>query len=290
MPDLTHVQFRGVPAMRAQPGARVPAVPPAAAPEGPLAPAGLPAHVLALAGLDSAAYRPAPLERRVKACLRALRADTELAARRRLDARPELLPLALSTLLIGVSTFFRDAAAFDALRQVVLPSLRDTPGTLRIWSAGCATGDELYSVAILVADAGLLERAELLGTDCRQDALDAARAGVFPADALREVDAAARERYFERVPAGWRIAGALRERATWRRGDATRELADGPWHLVLCRNLVIYLDHAAAQPLVAGLAARLAPGGFLVVGKAERPPVSTRLASVGRCVYRRVDA
>jgi chemotaxis protein methyltransferase CheR len=293
MPDLTHVQFRGVPARRTQPAAgepSAPGLPSPGAPEGPLAPASLPARVLALAGLDPAAYRPAPLERRVKACLRALRADTELAARRRLDARPELLPLALSTLLIGVSAFFRDPAVFGTLRQVVLPSLRDTPGTLRVWSAGCATGDELYSVAILLADAGLLERAELLGTDCRQDALDAARACVFPAGALGEVDDGVRERYFERAPNGWRVAAALRARTTWRREDATRDLPDGPWHLVLCRNLVIYLDSASCRTLFPAITARLARGGFLVVGKAERPPLAGGLATVGRCVYRRIDA
>jgi chemotaxis protein methyltransferase CheR len=251
--------------------------------------AGLPDRILALAGLDPVAYRHVPLGRRVNACLRALRVETELAARRELDARPDLLPLALSTLLIGVSAFFRDPAVFGTLRQIVMPSLCRMPGTLRIWSAGCATGEELYSVAILLHEAGLLDRAELVGTDCRQDALDAARAGVFPAGALGEMDDGVRERYFERAPGGWRVAAALRARTTWRREDATRDLPDGPWHLVLCRNLVIYLDHAASSALFAALAAQLAPGGFLVVGKAERPPASPHLAAAGRCVYRRRD-
>jgi chemotaxis protein methyltransferase CheR len=294
VPDLTHVHFRGAPGGRA-PAVRV-AGPSRAlddwslAPGGALPPAGLPARVLALAGLSPAAYRSAPLERRVNACLRALKVETEVAARRKLDASPGLLPLALSTLLIGVSAFFRDAAVFDALRTAVVPALRETPGGLRVWSVGCSTGAELYSVAILLAEAGLLDRAELLGTDCRHDALDAAHEGVFAAGALEAVDDDLRARYFERVPRGWRVAGALRSRASWRAGDATRDLADGPWHLVLCRNLVIYLRPAAADPLFVALAARLAPGGFLVVGKAERPPAPAGLAGVARCVYRRPNA
>jgi chemotaxis protein methyltransferase CheR len=290
-PDLAHVRFRGVPASRPQPvdGAPGDADPFVGAAGPALSPAGLPARILVLAGLDPAAYRAAPLERRVKACLRALEADTELAARRQLDAKPELLPLALSTLLIGVSAFFRDAAAFDTLRAAVVPALGAMPGTLRVWSAGCSTGAELYGVAILLAEAGLLDRAELLGTDCRLDALDEARAGVFGADALRDVGEDLRARYFERTAGGWRVAAALRARTAWRPGDATREHPEGPWHLVLCRNLVIYLEPAASRPVLAALAAGLAPGGFLVVGKAERPPASARLASVDRCVYRRID-
>jgi chemotaxis methyl-accepting protein methylase len=291
VPNLTHVRFRGVPVVRSQPAGApgCPALPggPAAGP--PLSPTGLPARILALAGLDPAAYRAAPLERRVNACLRVLKADSELDARRQLDAHPELLPLALSTLLIGVSAFFRDAAVFDTLRTVVVPALGATPGTLRVWSAGCATGAELYSVAILLADAGLLDRAELVGTDCRLDALAAARGGVFPADALRDVGEDLRARHFERTPHGWRVASALRARTAWRAGDATREFAGGPWHLVLCRNLVIYLEPAAARPVLAALAAGIAPGGFLVVGEAERPSASAGLAAVGRCVYRRID-
>jgi chemotaxis protein methyltransferase CheR len=293
--DLTHVHFRGIPAGRSQAAVRL-AGQIAAYDDGASAvsvagpPAGLPARVLALAGLSPSAYRSAPLERRVNACLRALKADTEVAARRQLDAAPELLPLALSTLLIGVSGFFRDAAVFDALRTVVVPALHATPGSLRVWSVGCSTGAELYSVAILLAEAGVLDRAELLGTDCRRDALDAARDGVFAAGDLQGVGDDVRARYFERVPHGWRLAGALRARTAWRAGDATRDVADGPWHLVLCRNLVIYLQPAAAEPLFVALAARLAPGGFLVVGKAERPPASSRLATIDRCVYRRAHA
>lgn len=295
MPDLTHVQFRGVPAGRAPAAVRLAGQFPASEDAGPAVavagpPVGFPARVLALAGLSPAAYRSAPLERRVSACLRALRVESEIAARRQLDARPELVPLALSTLLIGVSTFFRDAGVFDALRTVVVPALRATPGPLRVWSVGCSTGAELYSVAILLAEAGVLGRTELFGTDCRRDALDAARDGVFAAGALEGVGDDLRARYFERVPRGWRVAGALRARTSWWAGDATRDVADGPWHLVLCRNLAIYLQPAAAEPLFSALAARLAPGGFLVVGKAERPPASSRLATIDRCVYRRAHA
>ena len=118
----------------------------------------LAAWILQRTGLDCSVYRPAPLNRRIPACLRALRAGSTAEARVLLARFPELLPRTLDTLLIGVTGFARDAAVFDALARIALPSLRARPDDLRVWSAGCADGSELYSAAILLAEAGLLER------------------------------------------------------------------------------------------------------------------------------------
>jgi chemotaxis protein methyltransferase CheR len=292
MLDLTHVQFQGVPTKRGAMSGRLrPAVvAPAQVVPRPAAadPAviGLPAAVLERAGLSPAAYRQAPLARRVGACLRAVRASSESAAVARL-ADPALLARALSTMLIGVSGFFRDQPVFDALRQVVIPALGARPGPLRACSIGCSTGEELYSLAILLAEAGLLDRAHLTGIDCRRDAVDLAREGLFDAS-IADVEEDIRSRYFVRERAGWRPLESLRSRMTWRVADATRDLpAGGPWDLVLCRNLVIYLQDDVSDRLFQQMGAALAPGGFLVVGKAERPPASLGFKALARCVYRR---
>jgi chemotaxis protein methyltransferase CheR len=290
MPDLTHVQFEGVPSRRPRhdPGR---AFPPRSLDPGHPQPliTGFAADVLATAGLDAAVYRAAPLERRVAACLRTLKAGSPEAASVLLGARPELSAAALSTLLIGVSEFFRDPAVFDVVRSVIIPDLQARPGPVRIWSAGCSTGAELYSMAILLAESGMLDRAWLVGTDCRGDAIAAAREGVFAPAALSRLAPALVDRYFEPAKSGRRIVRTLRRRTIWQVGDVTRVLPDGPWDLVLCRNLVIYLQPHAAGALFGGIHARLSPDGFLVVGKAERPPPA-RYVPVGRATYRRHDA
>lgn len=249
-------------------------------------PGALPSWLLTRAGLDPAAYRGAPLDRRVNACLRALRADVDASARAHIEADPSLQHVALSALLIGVSTFFRDAAVFDAIASGVVASLRERPGPIRVLSVGCSNGAELYSVAMLLADAQLLERAWLLGTDCRADAVARAREGVFRPEDVIDLPPALRARHFDAVRGGWRIAAPLRRRTTWEAADATRTLPAGPWDLVLCRNLVIYLQSDAAARLFRGIAASLAPGGHLVIGKAERPPAGLPLVPAGRCIYR----
>jgi chemotaxis protein methyltransferase CheR len=247
---------------------------------------GLAGWVLSRCGLNPDVYRIDPLRRRLAACLRGLKVESETSAIECLKARPELLRMTLNTLLIGVSEFFRDAQVFETLRTSVIPALRDRPGSLRVWSLGCSNGAELCSVAIELAEAGMLDRAWLLGTDCRADAIARAAMGVFAEGELAGMDARLRARYFERTQAGWRAAGALRRQMHWELADGTRACPAGPWDIVLCRNVVIYLESGVAERMIARVASQLAPRGYLVVGKAERPPVSLKLGLVGRCVYR----
>ena len=246
----------------------------------------LAAAVLGRAGLDPAAYRAAPLNRRVAACLRLLRTDDADLAVRRLEAAPVSTGATLSTLLIGVSAFFRDAAVFDTLRQVVLPTLGRDGTPPRILSVGCSYGPELYSVAMLLAEQGRLDGAQLVGVDCRDDAVAAARSGMFGAETLDGLDEERRRRHLDPVPGGWRIAERLRRATSWARLDATAEVPAGPWDLVLCRNLTIYLTPSAGDALHRRLVATLSPGGYFVVGKAERPAAALRLTQVARCVHR----
>ena len=291
--DLTHIRFDGTPVLPAgRRGGltnRAIASPDGEVHAGPVVVTGLPAWILEQAGLDPAAYRHAPLRRRLSACLRAIRAESEQDAYERLAARPDLHHTAVNQLLIGVSEFFRDPAVFRALEETVLPVLAKTARPLRILSVGCSTGDELYSMAIALGEAGLLDGARLVGVDCREDAVVAARRGVFSEAACANVDPGTIARYFERAAEGWRVIEPLRQRTQWLVLDATHECPAGPWDVIFCRNLVIYLSNRTAETLFRTVAGQLTPGGVLVVGKAERPAASLRLRQLARCVYTTID-
>lgn len=251
---------------------------------------GLPAFVLERAGLDPAVYRATPLRRRTSACLRAMRTESEGIAQARLTTDPGLADVALNALLIGVSEFFRDPMVFDALRTIVIPALAARARPIRVASIGCSSGAELYSVAMQLAEAGALHRSTLLGVDCRPTAVSLARAGVFADASLTSLRPDLQTRYFEAAVGGWRVVDALRRRTSWHVLDATRDLPPGRWDVVLCRNLVIYLQTRTADMLFERLGRQLAPGGFLVVGHAERPPASLKLTHVARCIYRTYGA
>ncbi len=293
--DLRHIRFDGK-AFEARRASAAPVPLAASAPvQGPSRATNLPkavdpfpGWVLAQAGLDPESYRSTPLGRRVPACLRALQVASTAEARVRLQKRPDLVPDAVTMLLIGVTQFWRDADVFAALRTMVLPAIRQRRVPVRIWSAACSTGEELYTMAILLADAGLLDTSELVGTDCRADAIESAAQSVYAASSLDSVPEAARLRYFERVGAREsRPIFPLRKRTRWRVADLLQEVEPGPWDIILWRNNAIYLDPNVAAAVFARLISQLSAGGFLVVGKAERPPAGAPLTSVCRCIYRK---
>jgi len=188
---------------------------------------------------------------------------------RRLDADPEARRRFRTSVAVSVSGLFRDPAQFELLERDLLPGLLAGGRRLTVWSAGCANGTELYSLAIVLQRLGALERAHLLGSDLLEENLAEARRGTFD---------------------GVAIAPELRARCRWERRDLTRDGAPpGAWRLVLCRNLAIYLAAEARHALHETLAGSLAPGGVLLLGRSERltRPEAIGLESVAPHAYRR---
>jgi len=243
------------------------------------------ASLLDQAGIAIEQYRSNALLRRVPACLRALGVSTVAEAAERLAARPALAWSLLDVVLLGVTEFCRDPAAFQHLKATVLPELARSQARLRIWSAGCSEGQELYSVAACLAEADWLERCELLGTDCRPEAIARARLGEYATHGQAIAPAAWRRAHL--LPAGEnvRIHPRLRVATTWRVSDVLGHPEPGPWHLIFCRNLAIYLEPPVAAALWRRLGEQLAPGGYLVTGKAENPAATGAFSRVAPCFY-----
>lgn len=183
---------------------------------------------------------------------------------------------------VTISRFFRDREVWAALRDEVLPaeareaSLRGE-GTLRCWSAGCASGEEPYGLAIVFRlavapafpDLGL----RVVATDLDGAVLARARRARYADATLRDLPAEWREAAFERRAGELCLREQFREGVEFLHQDLRREMPDGPFRVVLCRNLAFtYFDLAGQRAVLAGIAARLAPGGCLVVGAHESLP------------------
>lgn len=242
--------------------------------------------LFAKAGLVAGAYRGSALRRRVPACLRFVGERSLDAALRKLDARPELVGPAIGVVLLGVTGFFRDGPVFDHLRGE-LRSAWDGAGRRRIWSAACSDGHELYSVAMLLRDQGMLPRCELLGTDCRAEAVEHARRGEFELSHVGALEQRLRRECFHAAGHRVHVREELRLGIRWKQADMFSGVERGPWDLILWRNMAIYLDPAAAEHLWGSLASELAADGYLVTGKAERPPAGLGLQRVAPCIYRK---
>jgi chemotaxis protein methyltransferase CheR len=242
------------------------------------------ARVLDLAGLPGDAYRAAPMHRRLSACLRTLKAES-LSEAWILLQNPGSVAIAIDSLLIGVTEFFRDKAVFDALRKIIAANFPNQMEPIRVWSAGCSNGAELYSLAMLLAEAGQLDPSILVGSDCRAVAIQEAKAGLFSEASVQSIDASLRQKYLRRAGIKWQIADSLRRRIEWRECNLLSGGEDGLWDIILWRNMAIYLKMKPAAQVWAGFKNKLRPGGLLVVGKAERPPASSGLTCISRCIY-----
>lgn len=288
MEGMQHLFFEGVygPAASKPAGAPAPSTPRArpAVADVPLDP--FYQWLFQRAGLNVDRYRSAALSRRLSACLRALGVPDTDHARVAIDRDPTLLRAAVNSVLLGVTAFYRDRAVFDQIRCNILPRLLAARPGIRVWSAACSEGHELYSVAVLLAEIGALERCELLGTDCRYDAIERARAGIFAGDALTDVDPHRRQTYFSARDRHFHIAETIRAKTRWKVADLLTCVETGPWDLVLWRNMAIYLKPDASAMSWARIVRQMRPGGYIVTGKADHPPTGIGLRRIESSVYR----
>jgi chemotaxis protein methyltransferase CheR len=226
---------------------------------------------------------------------------TPAAYARRVAREPSLLAGLLAEVTVGETYFFRDPLQFATLAEHVVPELlgRTPASALRFWSAGCATGEEAYSLAILAEECGASHLVQIVGTDVGSAALAVAERGRYGARSFREGIDARRDRCF--APAGkfWSIDERFRRRVTFAvnnlNADGPDALLDArPFDLILCRNVLIYFDPGAVAHAVQRLVDRLAPGGWLFTSPTDPAiPETTGVTIVmtpAGIAYRRASA
>ena len=251
------------------------------------------------ANIDFRPYKTSTLLRRINRRMMITRVKSMRDYVHYLEAHPAEIGELINAFLINVTQFFRDADAFTYLRNEVLPSLiaqaRDTTRTLRFWSAGCATGEEAYSLAMLITDALGAElpqwNIKIFATDLDEAAIAYARRGVYADNLLKSVPTEYRDRYFERVDQGFRIAKTLRQMVIFGQQDLSRSAPFPRINMVLCRNVLIYFTLELQNYVLNQFAFSLNPGGYLLLGKAETVSPAQRyyeplnkLWKVYRCV------
>ncbi len=178
--------------------------------------------------------------------------------------------------LIGVTAFFRDPSAFDVIRQKVLPNLlsrTDSNEELRCWIIGCSTGEEVYSLAILITEImrerGVNRPVKVFATDVDFSALDFARLGAYPEESILAVPEAYRERYFTRQGDDFVVDKAVREMVIFASHNIISDTPFSRLDLIVCRNLIIYLNERMKSALLRLFHSALAEDGFLFLGTAE---------------------
>jgi len=232
-------------------------------------------------GIDFRDYRRETLQRRARSRARAAGCEDLAAYRQELDRNRDELDRLVETLVVPVTGFFRDAWAFRELADRVLPQLAARRPLLRAWVAGAATGEEAYTLAMLLAETSARHAGggfEVIASDIDRPSLEIARAAVYARKSVEAVPAELRARYLRADGSQVRVAEAIRGRVQFAEHDlvgqrlAPREAVVAAFDVVLCRNVLLYFDPPLRAKAVARLAAVLEPSGALMVGGFEALP------------------
>lgn len=240
-------------------------------------------HLREQSGVDFTNYKPATIRRRLQRRFLATNTRDLRAYNDYLRQHPEEYASLINGFLINVTEFFRDPALYDYLRDHILPSLvaeAKERGELRLWSAGCATGEEAYSLAILVAEllgAGTDHLdVRIFATDLDGASIAFARRGVYPASSLAALPDNLRDRYFDQLDDSCEARKQIRNMIVFGQHDLVQRAPFPRIDLVFCRNVLIYFMPELQQRALQLFASSLREGGYLVLGKTEN--VSQRTA------------
>jgi chemotaxis protein methyltransferase CheR len=230
------------------------------------------------AGLSLDAYKDKCLRRRIAVRMRACGARTYPEYQAVLDRVPDEYERLKDAITINVTRFYRNAETWNVLRTGLVRELcRTVQGEIRVWSAGCSSGEEPYTLTMVIADQleqeGTPERLRQVNvdaTDIDRESLERARTGRYRRTALTELPVAWLDRYFEQTGQECRVIERIRRQVNVKAADLSNDPPPGQnYHLILCRNVVIYFERPAQERVFATFAGALAPGGFLVLGKVE---------------------
>jgi chemotaxis protein methyltransferase CheR len=243
-------------------------------------------------GYDFREYAPASLRRRVGRRVREEQLPSITALTERVLHDPACMARLLGDLSINVTAMFRDPDFYVAFTEHVVPQLRTYPFT-RIWVAGCSTGEEVYSLAILLAEHDLYDRTRIYATDINHRVLEQAREGVYPLDRMQEytenyIRAGGKRAFSEYYVAAYEGAlldSALRENVVWAQHNLAQEGSFNEFHVILCRNVLIYFDKALQTRVHRLFFESLVRFGTLCLGNKE----SMRFSPYESC-YEEVDA
>src|SRR2546422_5780406 len=227
-------------------------------------------------GFDFTGYKRPSLMRRMSKRMQTVHVDRFTDYVDYLEVHPEEFAVLFNTILINVTSFFRDQPAWDFLAGSVVPRIIRNKGaddSIRIWSAGCATGEEAYAIAMLMAEAlgkeGFRQRVKIYATDVDEDALATARQAGYGAKEIQPVPEEFRQKYFDVVGSRYVFNSDLRRSVIFGRHDLVQDAPMSRLDLLVCRNTLMYFNAETQGRILTRFHFALADTGYLFLGKAE---------------------
>ncbi|MEQ9666787.1 CheR family methyltransferase [Coleofasciculus sp. G2-EDA-02] len=227
-------------------------------------------------GFDFTGYKRSTLKRRITRRMQSHNIDNFGGYLDYIEVNPEEFELLFNTILINVTKFFRDTDAWDYLQEQTLPKLlqeKDEQDQIRVWSSGCSSGQEAYSIAILLAEIlgfdQFRQRVKIYATDVDEEALNQARSAKYEPKALKDIPEEQRQRYFEKVGNHYVFRSEVRRMVIFGRNDLVQNAPISRLDLLICRNTLMYFNAETQKNILARFHFALNENGALFLGKAE---------------------
>lgn len=213
-------------------------------------------------------YKPKPIIRRIRVRMRSLNIKEFSDYHVYLRQHPDELGKLLDILTINLSYFYRNPETFEYMSRELIPQLADR-SRLCFWSAGCAHGEEAYSLALLASETGILAKTDIYGTDIDRDAIQKAKAGSYPDLALQFLPRYLRTKYFNEANGNCQISDPIKKAVRFLAHDLFTPPPFPSCDFIMCRNVLIYMDRSAQSAILKSFHEQLKSGGYLAIGKVE---------------------
>lgn len=241
-------------------------------------------------GIDLSFYKEAQMKRRLTSLYekRGFRDFNEFY--KAIHSDKEMLEEFLDRMTINVSEFYRNAQRWDVLEKVIFPRLLATNKRLKIWSAACSTGEEPYSLAMVLSSHVPLRDISIFATDLDNGALDRAKVALYPERALKEAPPSVVAKYFVNDGNFYQVKDEIKNTVTFKQHNLLDDRYDTNYDLIVCRNVMIYFTEEAKEKIYTNFANSLKPGGILFVGSTEQifNPEKYGLESIETFFYKKL--
>ncbi|WP_338023171.1 protein-glutamate O-methyltransferase CheR [Bacillus ectoiniformans] len=221
-------------------------------------------------GIDLALYKEAQMKRRLTSLYQKKNYRSFKDFFTAMERNSDLLNEFLDRMTINVSEFYRNARRWEVLEKKIFPRLLSSNKKLKIWSAACSTGEEPYTIAMVLSNHLPLSQISITATDLDTNAIQKAKIGVYAERSLAEVPDAIKSKYFKKEGQFYKVADEVKRTVSFRQQNLLADPFESNYDLIICRNVMIYFTEEAKDKLYHKFNAALRPGGVLFVGSTEQ--------------------
>lgn len=221
-------------------------------------------------GIDLALYKEAQMKRRLTSLYEKKGFASFVDFFKELDRDSKLMDEFLDRMTINVSEFYRNGKRWEVLENKIFPRLLKASPRLKVWSAACSTGEEPYSLAMVLSNHQSLSQISIHATDLDENAIAKAKAAVYPERSLAEVPANMKSKYFEQEGSFFKVSQQIKNTVTFKKHNLLKDTYDRGFDLIVCRNVMIYFTEEAKEQIYTNFSKALKPGGVLFVGSTEQ--------------------